>query len=132
MATKTLTINVPCNAPKGGCSCASCCKPANPCAYPYNYPYPQAGVCCNSNAQSCGNSCSPCQSCDSVVLMPLNPAILVAPNTHILASAVANNCGQLSVSFDDAVLVNPAALLTAGDFRALCVDDYVRLILLTA
>ena len=124
MATRTLTIPYPSNSGNSGCRCGSNCV-----TYYSGNP---VNTCCRPVVNNCPGNCNPCAQCDSVVLMPLNPAILVAPATYISAAGVPAANGQLSVSFDDAVLVNPAAPLTGSDFRALCTDDYVRLILVTA
>lgn len=126
MATRNLNISRPCNASQCAAPCANPCPTSQGCSSCF-YPYPQqlqAGVVCNNN---CG-----CSTCDTVILMPLNPALLVAPAEYIIATAVEGTCGQLIVSFDDTILVAPTGPLSTSDFKSLCYDDYVRLILLVA
>lgn len=86
----------------------------------------------------CGDSCNGCstcsaanyprcKSCDGMILIPHNPAILVAPARYIVANIVsgptdANGVVRYTLEFDDAVLVNPAQVLPQCDFRACCYD----------
>ena len=94
----------------------------------------QCGSSCGCSSQSCDSCNQPfpnCNSCDGLILLPYNQAVLAPPNRYIIAAIVEGpvQCDgrvRYTVAFDDSVLDDPAGPLPQSDFRICCYDCQAR------